>query len=93
LQIEDTIAAIATPPGHGALGIVRLSGKRAAAIACEVLWFKSDLHPRQPVLAQLRDSAGDLVDETVVTFFAAPRSYTAEDLVEISCHGAPVVLR
>jgi tRNA modification GTPase len=93
LKIEDTIAAIATPPGHGALGIVRLSGKRAAAIACEVLWFKSDLHPRQPVLAQLRDSAGDLVDETVVTFFAAPRSYTAEDLVEISCHGAPVVLR
>ncbi len=91
--LEDTIAAIATPPGHGALGIVRLSGKRAAAIARDVLCFRSDLRPRHPVIAELRDPAGDLVDETVVTFFAAPRSYTAEDLVEISCHGAPVVLR
>lgn len=93
MKIEDTIAAIATPPGHGALGIVRLSGKRAAAIAREVLCFKSDLQPRHPVLAELRDPSGDLVDETVVTLFAGPRSYTAEDLVEISCHGAPVVLR
>ena len=93
MKIEDTIAAIATPPGHGALGIVRLSGRRAAAIAREVLCFKSDLRPRHPVIAELRDAAGDLVDETVVTFFAAPRSYSAEDLVEISCHGAPVVLR
>src|SRR5579883_721778 len=92
-MIDDTIAAIATPPGHGALGIVRLSGKRAAAIARDVLCFRSDLRPRHPVIAELRDPAGDLVDETVVTFFAAPRSYTAEDLVEISCHGAPVVLR
>jgi tRNA modification GTPase len=93
LRIEDTIAAIATPPGHGALGIVRLSGKNAVAIAREVLCLKSELRPRYPVLAELRDPSGDLVDETVVTFFAAPRSYTAEDLVEISCHGAPVLLR
>jgi tRNA modification GTPase len=93
LILEDTIAAIATPPGHGALGIVRLSGKHATSIAREVLCLKSDLRPRHPVLAELRDPAGDLVDETVLTFFAAPRSYTAEDLIEISCHGAPVVLR
>ena len=91
--LEDTIAAIATPPGHSALGIVRLSGTRATAIAGEVFFFKSDLRSRHPVLAELRDAAGDLVDETVVTLFAAPRSYTAEDLIEISCHGAPAVLR
>src|ERR1700754_4422873 len=58
LRIEDTIAAIATPPGQGALGIVRLSGKNAAAITREVLYFKPDLRPRSPVLAQLRDSSG-----------------------------------
>jgi tRNA modification GTPase len=93
LLLEDTIAAIATPPGRGAIGLVRLSGRRAAAIARDVLHFRTDLQPRRPVLAELRDAGGDLVDEAVITFFAAPRSYTAEDLIEISCHGAPVVLR
>jgi tRNA modification GTPase len=93
LLLEDTIAAIATPPGRGAIGLVRLSGRQAVAIAREVLYFKTDLRPRRPLLAELRDASGDLVDEAVVTWFAAPRSYTAEDLIEISCHGAPVVLR
>jgi tRNA modification GTPase len=75
--------------------VVRLSGPRAGAIAASILRFRGDVdwQPWRAHLAHLVDSEGNTVDEVVATFFAAPRSYTAEDLVEISCHGAPVVLR
>lgn len=73
--------------------MVRLSGPDAIRIACEVLTVHGELRPRRALLAELREEDGNLVDETVVTYFAAPRSYTAEDLIEISCHGSPVVLR
>jgi tRNA modification GTPase len=70
--------------------VVRLSGGDARAIASKVLKFSDDFswRPWTAALAELSD-----VDQVVVTFFAAPRSYTAEDLVEIACHGSPVVLR
>ena len=92
MPLADTIVAIATPPGRSALGIVRISGPRARAIAAQFL-RPADWQPWHSHLAQLLDAQGHPIDQVVVSFFAAPRSYTAEDLVEISCHGSPIVLR
>jgi tRNA modification GTPase len=95
LRLSDTIVALSTPPGRGGIGIVRLSGSDARAIASHILKFADDFswRPWTAALAQLRDRDEAMVDEVVVTFFAAPRSYSAEDVVEIACHGSPVVLR
>ncbi len=95
--VTETIAAISTPPGRGGIGIVRLSGSQAASIASQLVRLR---HPGQfehahALLADVLDAAGNdptRIDEALVTFFAAPRSYTAEDLVEIATHGSPVVL-
>ena len=84
---DDTIVAIATPPGRGGIGIVRLSGPAAATIATSFLRLTSPLAPRHATLART-DS-----DQVVVTRFPAPHSYTGEENVEISAHGSPVVLR
>ena len=84
---EDTIVAIATPPGRGGIGIVRLSGPAAPAIAASLLQLKTPLAARHATFAR---TAGDQV---VATHFPAPHSYTGEDIVEISAHGNPVVLR
>jgi len=94
-RLQDTIAAISTPPGRAGLGVVRLSGPSARSIAERILRFHPN-HTWKPwtaALAELLDHDDQVVDQVVVTFFEAPRSYTAEDLVEISCHGSPVVLR
>jgi tRNA modification GTPase len=95
LNLADTIVAISTPPGRGGLGVVRLSGGQARAIAARMVRFADapDWRPWSCQLAELMNADGQPVDQVVVAFFASPRSYTAEDLVEISCHGAPVVLR
>ena len=95
LQVRDTIVAISTPPGRSGVGIVRLSGDRARAIAETLLRFRREhaWRPWTAALAELVDPSGNVIDEVVTTFFVAPRSYTAEDLVEVSCHGSPVVLR
>ena len=77
------------------MGIVRLSGDQARPIAEKILRFRAE-HAWKPwtaTLADLVDDGAHVIDEVVATYFAAPRSYTAEDLVEISCHGSPVVLR
>jgi tRNA modification GTPase len=92
LNLTDTIVAISTPFGKGALGVVRLSGREAREIAGRIL-SEVSWRPWQAHLAELQDSEGHMVDQVVATFFEAPRSYTAEDLIEISCHGSPVVLR
>ncbi len=89
---SDTIAAIATPAGAGGLGVVRLSGPRAAAIARQLL-PGCELHPWRLRQAWWREAGDGLRDQVLVAYFPAPRSYTAEDVVEISAHGAPVVLR
>lgn len=75
--------------------MVRLSGAEARSIASRILRFSStsDWQPRTARLAELIDETGSVVDHVVATWYAGPRSYTAEDVVEISCHGAPVVLR
>jgi tRNA modification GTPase len=73
--------------------VVRLSGAGAVGITSQLLRLKGELRPWTATLAELPDESGHLVDEVVATWFAAPRSYTAEDVVEISCHGAPVILQ
>jgi len=95
MQLRDTIAAISTPAGRGGLGVIRLSGARARAVAELMLRLppNHDWRPWSSALASLPDREGQPVDRVVVTFFAAPKSYSAEDVVEISCHGAPAVLR
>jgi len=95
MSLHDTIAAISTPAGRGGLGVLRLSGRQARPIAAQVLAFAEEplWQPWRAFLASLADFEGNVVDQVVVTYYAAPRSYTAEDVVEISCHGAPVVLR
>jgi tRNA modification GTPase len=72
---------------------VRLSGKLASNIAVRLLSPPTPLEPRQASFRELLDNDGAVVDQVVATYFAAPASYTAEDIVEISCHGSPVVLR
>lgn len=95
MNLRDTIVAISTPFGRGGLGVVRLSGASSREIAERILRFHnpSRWHSWSSVLASLIDSNGSAVDQVVVSFFESPRSYTAEDVIEISCHGAPVVLR
>jgi tRNA modification GTPase len=92
----DTIAAISTPPGRGGIGIVRLSGPQAALIAARLVRLRQPLEHARARLADVLDEDSGVdagrIDEALVTFFAAPRSYTAEDLVEIATHGSPVVL-
>jgi tRNA modification GTPase len=89
---QDTIVAISTPPGRGGIGIVRLSGPAARAIAEPLCRPRRPLAPGRARFAELLDPEGNVLDEAVVTFFAAPRSYTSEDIVEIAAHGAPVLL-
>jgi tRNA modification GTPase len=93
LNFRDTIVALSTPPGRGGLGVVRLSGADARPIAGRILRGIFEWQPWHAHLAELLDPDGHPVDQVVATYFAAPRSYTAEDVVEIACHGSPVVLR
>ena len=91
---DDTIVAIATPLGRGALGIVRIGGPRSQAIAALVLDHPTPLEPRHATLTRVRDQSSRErgFDEVVVTLFTAPQSYSGEDIVEICAHGSPVVL-
>src|SRR5215210_6177370 len=87
----DTIVAIATPPGRGGIGVVRVSGPTAAAIAGAISNRAATLEPRRATLVQVR-AGGTAIDRAVLTFFPAPHSYTGEDVLEISAHGSPVLL-
>ncbi|HXP47542.1 MAG TPA: tRNA uridine-5-carboxymethylaminomethyl(34) synthesis GTPase MnmE [Terriglobales bacterium] len=94
MELDDTIVAIATPPGRGGIGVVRLAGPEAKAIAAPLLRLKHQLEPGRAVFGELIEPAtGERIDEVVVTFFAKPHSYTTDDVVEISAHGSPVVQR
>jgi tRNA modification GTPase len=84
--VDDTIVAIATPPGRGGIGVVRVSGPDAPRIAGVLLARQQPLAPRRATFASID------VDEVVATFFPAPHSYTGQHVVEISAHGSPVVL-
>jgi tRNA modification GTPase len=110
VNLDDTIVAIATPPGRGGIGVVRLAGPEALSIAQPMLRLKHALEPGRAVFGELVEpesatnvnagSLGELhsplcarIDEVVVTYFQKPHSYTTDDIVEISAHGSPVVLR
>jgi len=84
----DTIVATATAPGHSGLGVVRISGPEAAAIAQRLTGRAEPFIPRHATLARVPH-----VDQVIVTWYAAPQSYTGEDVVEISGHGSPWVLQ
>jgi tRNA modification GTPase len=96
--LDDTIVAIATPPGKGGVGIVRLAGPEARAIASSVLRLPREMEPNRAIFGDLVEpgqsgSKQSRIDEVVVTFFQKPHSYTTDDIVEIAAHGSPVVLR
>jgi tRNA modification GTPase len=108
VNLDDTIVAIATPPGRGGIGVIRLAGPDAKTIALALLRLKHELEsgraqfgeliePEQAVTAApgcaAEQSSAARIDEVVVTYFAKPHSYTTDDIVEISAHGSPVVLR
>jgi tRNA modification GTPase len=100
----DTIVAIATPPGRGGIGVIRVSGSAAHDVAWRLVSRDRRFEPRHATLTLIRDieavSAADgasrsrgAIDQAIVTYFPAPASYTGEDVVEISTHGSPVVLQ
>ena len=91
MQATDTIAAIATAPGAGGIGVVRLSGPGALAIGETLSAIK--LRPRHTHYAVFRDDRGDIIDDGIVLSFPAPHSYTGEDVVELQAHGSPVLLQ
>src|SRR5690606_11201499 len=86
-----TIVAVATPPGSGGVGIVRLSGPAAPAIARGLCGRA--LRPRHAHHVRFRDAAGEAIDDGIALLFAAPASYTGEDVVELQGHGSPVLLQ
>jgi tRNA modification GTPase len=87
---DDTIAAIATPPGRGGIGIVRVSGPDTRAIAARVAGRVPP--PRRAILTRFHDADGNAVDEGLALFFPGPGSFTGEDVLELHGHGGPVVL-
>jgi tRNA modification GTPase len=91
----DTIVAIATPAGHGGIGVVRVSGPDAPTIAVQVTGRTRSFLPREATLASVRSASPSVsaIDQVIVTWFQAPASYTGEDVVEFAAHGSPVVLK
>ncbi len=86
----DTIAAIATPPGQGGIGVIRISGQSLTAFT--QAWFDRTLPARQAVLLPFHDGEGNLLDEGLAIYFPAPHSYTGEDVLELHAHGNPLIL-
>lgn len=92
MQLNDTIAALATPPGTGALAVIRVSGALARAVVQGCTCGK-ELVPRMATLVRVRDARNLVIDECLATYFAGPASFTGEDTVELSCHGGMLVAR
>ena len=89
--IKPTIAAIATAPGRGGIGVVRISGTSLVALM-EMLTGKTSL-PRVATISTFRDSHGDVIDQGLALYFPAPHSYTGEDVLELQGHGGPAVMQ
>lgn len=87
----DTIAAIATPPGAGGIGVIRLSGPEVPRIAARL--FGRDPSPRHAHLARFTDAAGELIDTGLLIHFPAPASFTGEHVLELQVHGSPALLQ
>lgn len=91
MSASDIIAAIATAPGRGGIGVVRISGPGLAALGQKIMGKMPA--PRRATLADFHDSHGAAIDQGVALFFPAPHSYTGEDVLELQGHGGPVVLQ
>ena len=91
MAANDTIAAIATAPGRGGVGIIRISGPVLGPLVSTLLGRR--LEPRRASRCVFRDDQGDAIDEGLALFFTAPNSYTGEDVLELHAHGGPVVLQ
>lgn len=89
-SVLETIAAIATAPGRGGIGIIRISGVRALTIG-ETLTGKA-LKPRQATFSSFKNETGETLDQGICLYFPAPESFTGEDVVELQAHGGPVIL-
>src|SRR5690349_532234 len=87
---SDTIVAIATPPGRGGIGVLRISGPRVAAIATSMCGELPA--PRKAALRTFRDQHGEQIDSGLALYFPAPNSFTGEDVLELHGHGGPVVM-
>lgn len=87
----DTIVAVATPPGRGGVGIVRLSGPSAYSIACQ-LSKRQSIKPRSLNYGDFYAHDGEIIDQGLLLYFKAPHSFTGEDVIELQGHGAPIVL-
>jgi tRNA modification GTPase len=87
---SDTIAAIATAPGRGGVGIIRISGLMAQDIGRAIT--SRDLNPRYAHFSSFQDADGNLLDSGITLFFPGPHSFTGEDVVELQAHGGPVIL-
>jgi len=91
----DTIVALSTPPGRSGIGVIRLSGARSLEIA-SLLIGENHFAPQanHATLKRIRDpKSGEILDQALITYFKSPHSFTGEDVVELSCHGSPVLLR
>ena len=89
---DDTIIALATPPGVGAIGVIRISGSKAFEIINDLFPSRDLLNqPSHTILVGLIKSGDRVIDEVVLSLFRGPRSYTGEDVIEISCHGSPFI--
>lgn len=92
--MADTIVAIATPVGRSGIGVIRLSGSDALTIVQKIAVGRPAAVPRKAVLRRLAEPlTGEVVDVAIVVYYPGPNSFTGEDVVEISCHGSPVILR
>ena len=96
MLLGDTIAAISTPPGRGGVGVVRLSGPAALEIAAAIFQAESQIPVGESARARfgrlVHPTTGEHIDESILTYFKAPHSYTGEDVVELSCHGSPIIV-
>lgn len=93
--MSDTIVALATPIGRSGIGVIRLSGDTSLQIVRKLSKDETfNPEPRFATLKKIYDiESGEMLDETIITFFKSPESFTGEDVIEISCHGSPVILR
>ena len=88
---NDTIFALSSGHGKSGVAVIRISGQNLSDFAEKILG-RFGIEPRHAYFANLRDNAGELIDQCIITYFTAPHSFTGEDVIEIASHGAPAVI-
>lgn len=91
MQNIDTVAAIATPSGESAIALIRVTGPKCGEIAVDAFQRKRNPEPRKAFHASYHSVSGDILDDVLYTYFQSPASYTGEDVLEVSCHGNPLI--